>query len=145
MMWRRFLFGHDSDTGLGPGTQGSVFQGETDAAINAAAESLSLQAGVDYNHGSKVPNSEIKHPVNEVNRSDGLHRKPDKGNPNSVHTDYRGGDPYWERYYDGNGHPYLDIDYSDHHDPEYHSVPHYHRIITDENGKIIDRGDPINV
>ena len=58
----------------------------------AAEESLSLQAGVDYNHGSKVPNSEIRHPVNEVNRSDGLHRKPDKGNPNSVHIDYRGGD-----------------------------------------------------
>lgn len=144
MMWRRFLLGHGSGTGLGPGTQGSVFQGDTDAAINTAAESLSLQTGVDYNRGSKVPNSEIKHPVNEVNRSNGMHRKPDKGTPNSVHTDYRGGKPYWERYYDGNGNPYLDIDYDDHGDPNRHSVPHYHRITINEDGTI-NRGGPTNV
>lgn len=56
------------------------------------------------------------------------HKMPLRGEPNSVVQKIIGGKLLEERYFDSNGKPYLDIDYSDHGNPKAHPVPHQHRI-----------------
>ena len=54
-------------------------------------------------------------------------RIPYNGEPNSVFVVRKNGTSFQERYYDENGLPYLDIDYSDHGNPKQHPiVPHMH-------------------
>jgi len=61
---------------------------------------------------------------------------PTTGKPNSVTIIKRDGKIEQERYYDGNGEPYLDIDYSDHGNPKKHpEVPHEHTWDKLPNGK----------
>ena len=137
-----FCYGHDDSLGgyvLHTRGQTSLLQSSADIKIRQAIMLLSPQNGVDYNPGKKVPDNEIKSPVEEVNIIDGAHRRPDKGNPNSVYSNYQDGILRWERYYNEKGEPYLDVDYTDHGRPEIHSVPHYHRI-TDEKGHFIRGG-----
>lgn len=48
---------------------------------------------------------------------------------NSVVKNYKDGSVNSERYFDDEGKPYLDIDYSDHGNPKMHPyVPHEHHI-----------------
>ena len=59
----------------------------------------------------------------------GQHRRPMKGEANSVTQSYADGKLVQERYYDSNGNAYLDIDYSDHGNSKTHpTVPHQHHI-----------------
>ena len=54
---------------------------------------------------------------------------PESGDKNSVVQNYRNGSLCTERYFDENGLPYLDIDYSNHGNPKMHPiVPHEHDI-----------------
>ncbi len=58
---------------------------------------------------------------------------PNKGTPNSVNKKVVGGYIVSERYYDENGNPYLDIDYTCHGTPKSHiHVPHIHKWVEDE-------------
>lgn len=147
MILPRFLCGHGAYAGRAFPTkargQQTIFQGNVAAKIQKAVAALSPTNGIDYNIGKKVPENEIKCPVNEVNRTNDIHKRPDKGSPNSVISNYDRGVLRWERYYDEKGNPYLDIDYHHHNAPDVHSVPHYHRIIV-EKGVII-RGGANNV
>ena len=71
--------------------------------------------------------------VKSVTRLDDAHSVPVHGEPNSVTQSYKNGNLVTERYYDNNGNPYLDIDYTDHGNPKMHSVvPHEHSVdVTD--------------
>ena len=61
------------------------------------------------------------------------HSLPMKGKPNSKQTRYKEGKKVQERYYDKNGDPDYDIDYTNHGNPKEHpNTPHKHRW---ENGK----------
>ena len=62
---------------------------------------------------------------------------PKNGKPNTVIKKIIGGYVVSERYYNSNGEAYLDIDYTCHGNPKSHPVvPHIHRWIKDENGKL---------
>ena len=90
------------------------------------------QNGINYNTAgsSSVQN------VQSVNDVGEAHSMPTKSEPNSVSQKYRNGKIYQERYFDENGEPYLDIDYSSHSMPGTHDNPHQHNILI-ENGQII--------
>lgn len=65
------------------------------------------------------------------------HNLPTSGTPDSVTQNYKDGELHSERYYGPDGKPYLDIDYTDHGNSKMHpNVPHQHRIIFDDNGKM---------
>lgn len=68
--------------------------------------------------------------VDDINVVSGKNAKvPDKSTPNSVTKKYIDNKLITERYYDKNGNPYLDIDYTDHGNPKTHpNVPHEHHI-----------------
>ena len=67
--------------------------------------------------------------VESVEVLENAHEIPPAGEPNSVIQNYRKGKLCSERYYDSNGEPYLDIDYTDHGNPKQHPiVPHEHDI-----------------
>ena len=58
------------------------------------------------------------------------HSLPKTSEPNSVEIVYKNGKKTTERYYDGKGKAYLDIDYTDHGNPKMHpKVPHQHKIV----------------
>lgn len=60
-----------------------------------------------------------------------------KHRPNSVIKRVENGYVVSERYYDENGDVYLDIDYTNHGNPKTHpKVPHIHRWVKDNNGKL---------
>ncbi len=81
----------------------------TDKATTAASKSVKT---VDYT--SQVYNARSM---------------PERGDANSLVQNYRKGRLSTERYFDENGSPYLDIDYSDHGNPKMHPiVPHEHNI-----------------
>ena len=64
------------------------------------------------------------------------HSMPQTGTPNSVTKNYKDGKLSTERYYGGDGKPYLDIDYSNHGNAKMHPhVPHEHKI-TFKDGKM---------
>ena len=64
--------------------------------------------------------------INSIGKNDDMPRKSD---PNSVTKKVVGGIVKTERYFDKNGEPYLDIDYTDHGNPKRHPiVPHEHSI-----------------
>lgn len=70
---------------------------------------------------------------------------PKKATPNSVYQCFKEGNLTSERYYDQNGLPYLDVDYTNHGNSKLHPyVPHQHDMITDSNGQLIRmKGEPI--
>ena len=77
--------------------------------------------------------------VESVTRLDNEHSVPTHSKPNSVIQNYQNGVLESERYFDGNGNPYLDIDYTDHGNPKMHpDVPHEHSIDT-SNGFVRER------
>ncbi len=79
--------------------------------------------------------------VNTIDIGETHEQVPTKGEPNSVTISIRDGKTTSERYYDGNGDAYLDIDYTNHGNPKQHpKVPHQHRWIKDKNGRLV-RGD----
>lgn len=89
------------------------------------------QNGIDYNTAgsNSVRDVDIVLDVND------LHDIPKYGLPNSVTKNNRNNVLTSERYFDDNGHAYLDIDYTDHGNPKTHPhVPHEHDIWFDENG-----------
>lgn len=62
---------------------------------------------------------------------------PTNGKPNSVIKKIVGGYVVTERYYNSRGEAYLDIDYTCHGNPSSHPiVPHIHKWIKNENGKL---------
>lgn len=77
-----------------------------------------------------------------ITEIDKEHKKvPTKGVPNSVTIIKRNGKTETERYYDSNGDPYLDIDYTDHGNSRTHpTVPHQHKWEKGEDGKIRRKG-----
>lgn len=75
--------------------------------------------------------------VNEVNiiDKDSHPKMPTRDKPNSVTKLIHDGQVDQERYYDGNGDVYLDIDYSNHGNSKRHPiVPHQHTWIKDDDG-----------
>lgn len=68
--------------------------------------------------------------IDKIDVIDGKNKKmPIKSEPNSVTKKYSNGKLLTERYYDENGNPYLDIDYTNHGNPKTHpNVPHKHYI-----------------
>lgn len=80
---------------------------------------------IDYN---RAESSDVKI-VDEINKTTN-HGVTIKNIPNSVNQHYnKRGTLISERYYDGNGNAYLDIDYSNHGNSKTHPiVPHQHRI-----------------
>ena len=67
--------------------------------------------------------------VDSVTITADVHSVPTTGDANSVSKNYKDGKLDSERYYDGDGNAYLDIDYSDHGNPKTHPiVPHQHHI-----------------
>lgn len=90
-----------------------------------------LSSGDEYN---KAGSKDVKQ-VDSISKTDNVHTKPQKGSPNSVLQNYKNGKLDSERYYDSDGNPYLDIDYSDHGNPKMHpDVPHQHKITFDDDG-----------
>ena len=90
--------------------------------------------GKDYN----TAGSSSVGQVDSVQTVSEVRRMPMSSSPNSVIRNYRNGSLYIERYYGSDGKPYLDIDYSDHGNPNTHpDVPHQHTI-TFING-VMDR------
>ncbi len=87
--------------------------------------------GTDYNGAGSKSVKQVDHVEITVDR----HEVPMKGTANSVNQNYRNGKLSSERYYDSDGKPYLDVDYSNHGNAKTHPrVPHEHEIWTDENG-----------
>lgn len=96
----------------------------------------------DYKTYNDADSDAVKD-VDVVNDLDitGHKKPPTKGVPNSVTRIIDHGRVIRERYYDENGDVYLDIDYTDHNNPKNHPVPHQHRWIKDEIGRI--RRNPV--
>lgn len=103
----------------------SGFVGSEGTGSAGSATDGSLKNGVDYN----VARSSSVGQVDSVQTVSEVRRMPMYSAPNSVMRNYRHGLLHTERYYDGNGKPYLDIDYSDHGNMKTHpDVPHQHKI-----------------
>lgn len=164
MKWRIFLMGHSSDggggSGVGDNSQMNLSQESYDKKISENAENLpsanpaegtnqnpapGLEEGKDYNIGGKIPSNVIKYPVTSGEGNVAVHKRPKTGESNSVYRilDHQG-NLLAERYFDGDGKPYLDIDYTDHGKSRSHSSPHYHEITIDKDGHI-QRGPQKNV
>ena len=95
--------------------------GNSDGSVN----------GEDFNSAGSQSVGE----VDSVKVTADEHSVPAHGEPNSVSQNYKNGSLDSERYYDGNGDAYLDIDYTDHGNPKTHpTVPHEHNIWFDDNG-----------
>ncbi len=95
---------------------------------------------IDYNRAESI-DVQI---VNELNIIKD-HGVTIKDIPNSVNQKYNEkGDLISERYYDGNGNAYLDIDYSNHGNPNTHPiVPHQHSITI--IGNIVNRDKGVRI
>lgn len=88
--------------------------------------------GIDYN----TANSQNVKLVTAMQKKC-CHALPQSSKPNSVIQNYKDGKLISERYYDENGKPYLDIDYTNHGNPKTHPhVPHEHDIVFDKDGKM---------
>lgn len=83
--------------------------------------------------------------VNVVNKI-GHTNLPIKGKPNSVSILKENGKTIQERYYNSEGEPYLDIDYTNHGNESTHFiVPHQHKWHKNKDGKIIrEKWEEIN-
>lgn len=67
--------------------------------------------------------------VDSISQVYNVRSMPERGDANSVVQNYRNGNLSTERYFNEDGLPYLDIDYSDHGNPKMHPiVPHEHDI-----------------
>lgn len=75
--------------------------------------------------------------VEKVYISHNIHNVPISAKPNSVHISTYKGKLHSERYFDGNGKPYLDIDYTNHGNPKIHPVVPHEHTITIKDGKFI--------
>ena len=93
--------------------------------INATKSESGYVNGVDYNPA----NSKSVGVVQSIQTVVDAHTMPVLSTPNSVTRNYQNGTLKTERYYDSNGEPYLDIDYTDHGNPKMHPVvPHEHKV-----------------
>lgn len=95
---------------------------------------------IDYNAAESSEVGKVDEIIKTTNHSIAI-----KGSPNSVIQKYDDrGTLISERYYDGNGNAYLDIDYSSHGNQQRHPiVPHQHRITIIDNKVIRKRGEKI--
>ena len=75
--------------------------------------------------------------VDTVRVSHNIHSVPVSAEPNSVHISTYKGKLHSERYFDGKGSPYLDIDYTNHGNPKMHPVVPHEHTITVKDGKFI--------
>ena len=75
--------------------------------------------------------------VETVKVSHNIHSIPKTAEPNSVHISIKQGKLQFERYFDSEGNPYLDIDYTDHGNPKMHPVVPHEHTITMINGNFI--------
>lgn len=107
-------------------------------AINTSTKSPRNK--IDYNRAESI---DVKI-VNEINKISN-HSVTIKGIPNSVTQKYnKRGSLISERYYDGNGNAYLDIDYTNHGNSTQHPiVPHQHRITIIGSKVIREKGERI--
>lgn len=87
-----------------------------------------------YNKAGSTSVGIVKHQT--VIEIDNKHKKvPDTGIPNSVTIIKKNGITETERYYDDNGNPELDIDYTNHGNSKTHPVvPHEHPWIRNPDG-----------
>lgn len=68
--------------------------------------------------------------VHTIQTLSNAHSMPTTSSPNSVSRNYREGKLATERYFNQNGEPYLDIDYTDHGNKKMHPyVPHEHKTV----------------
>lgn len=112
-------------SGLYPTLGASSFHNEVSNQANNPI------AGVDYNSAGS---SEVDL-VTEVSSLKMGEKMPVTSSPNSVAQKKNGDEAVTERYFNSNGEPYLDIDYTDHGNPKTHPVvPHKHDI-SYNNGK----------
>lgn len=96
-----------------------------------------LVDGVDYN----TANSTEIGSVVSARTIDMGEKMPITSSPNSVVRKKNGDDVVTERYYNSEGEPYIDIDYTDHGNPKTHPiVPHKHDI--DYNNGDFKREEP---
>ena len=142
-----------ADSGLANGTDGSP-QGsfENDEMSKKAKENkekveklvtddkeLNLNTTAEHDEEEIIynsANSKSVGMVTKIEKLENVHSMPISGTPNSVIQNIRNNKIENERYFDENGTPYLDIDYTDHGNPKMHPfVPHEHKI-SFENGKI---------
>ncbi len=66
----------------------------------------------------------------------GQAKTPGQGVPNSTYTWYKNGKPFQKRWYDSNGKPKLDKDFTNHGNRKKHPVtPHYHDYDNGTHGK----------
>lgn len=87
--------------------------------------------GVTYNTARSSNVKIVKIVINSM-----AHSVPKTYKPYSVFRKSGNNGLISERYYNGKGEPYLDIDYTDHGNAKHHPiVPHEH-IISYKNGKI---------
>ncbi len=109
-------------------------------AINTSTKSPRNK--IDYNRAGSI-DVKIVNIVNKIKE----HGLTIKDIPNSVNQKYNEkGDIISERYYDGNGNAYLDIDYTNHGNSKQHSiVPHQHRITIIGNKVIREKGVMIRI
>lgn len=108
--------GYNSDFGNDEnGENGEANKGTASDPVN----------GEDYN----TANSSSVKAVDSVVITANQHTMPVIGSPNTVVKNYNNGKLNTERYFDKDGKPYLDIDYSDHGNSKTHPVvPHEHDI-----------------
>ena len=82
------------------------------------------KSGTNYN----LARSSFVKKVESIEIGINAHKVPSKYKPNTVYQKYLNGEIREERYYNSNGDPYLDIDYTDHGRPDIHTNPHQHII-----------------
>lgn len=120
-------------------TNGDQMSFEQQEAEKIANENANRVAGFN-SAGSKSVGK-----VNSINRLYDTHSMPRTCEPNSVAQNFNDGTLTTERYYNADGNPYLDIDYTNHGNPKMHPiVPHEHYIDTSHGFKREKKGRAIN-
>ena len=106
---------------------------------NNSTSKTEPQNGTDYNTAGSTSIGN----VTSISSTHDVHSVPVQGTPNSVSRNYRDGHLNSERYYDSDGNAYLDIDYTNHGNPNTHPhVPHEHAIHFDADGKMHRDNEP---
>ena len=124
------------NSGVTRGNQMSLDQQEAEQIANENAQRV---AGFN-SAGSKSVGK-----VDSIVRLYDTHSIPRTGEPNSVVQNYNEGTLTTERYFNSDGNPYLDIDYTNHGNPKMHPiVPHEHYIDTSHGFKREKKGRAIN-
>ncbi len=124
------------NSGVTYGDQMSFEQQEAERIANENAERVA---------GFNIAGSKSVGRVNSINRLYDAHTIPRTSEPDSVTQNFDNGTLISERYFDSNGNPYLDIDYTNHGNPKiYPIVPHEHFIDTSNGFKREKKGRAIN-